>query len=100
MEADTQPTAQEEERKLWSSCNMFYGTKATNFMCSKCFKDSQPDKPEATESKWNQLFLEDQKMEPNSEEKVVEEEKQPEKPIQVSNFGSFCIDQEEQMLEL
>eukprot|EP00344_Euplotes_crassus_P011478 CAMPEP_0197004394 /NCGR_PEP_ID=MMETSP1380-20130617/22122_1 /TAXON_ID=5936 /ORGANISM="Euplotes crassus, Strain CT5" /LENGTH=118 /DNA_ID=CAMNT_0042423163 /DNA_START=97 /DNA_END=453 /DNA_ORIENTATION=+ len=53
---------------------MFYGTKTTNFMCSKCFKDSQGSSPGVTEK--------DSKMEAQSEEKAVEEEKKEEKPIQ------------------
>ena len=27
-------------RQLCGNCNMFYGTKDTNFLCSKCFRES------------------------------------------------------------
>ena len=29
----------EDQPKLCSKCNRFFGTSKTNFMCSKCFKD-------------------------------------------------------------
>lgn len=60
-------------------------------MCSKCFKDSQGSNPGTTESKSNFSNLEDSKMEAQSEEKAVEEEKKEEKPIQVCELFKLYL---------
>jgi len=51
VEAPVQVQAQ-PERQLCGKCYSFYGTALTNFMCSKCFKESggvlpAPSKPVA-----------------------------------------------------
>ena len=103
MEADSQPKPQEEERKLWSSWQTFYGTKTTNFMCSKCFKETQGDAAPAADSKKNKIiFIEDAKMEVQAVDKTTEEEeKKPERPVQVSSQVELnFIGKEEQMLDM
>ena len=37
MEYSNSSEVSENERKLCSGCQTFFGTKATNFMCSQCF---------------------------------------------------------------
>ena len=84
MEANTQSQVNVDERKLWLKCQTFYGTSATKFMCSKCYKDefgSPPPNPSGKFSKINYLL--DVKMEEEKASKQKEEEKQPSKPVQV-----------------
>ena len=38
MEYRNTSEVSDNERKLCSGCQTFFGTKATNFMCSQCFK--------------------------------------------------------------
>ena len=74
-----------DKRELCPKCNLFYGTSATNFMCSKWFKEHQdelkksgvtvePDHKAGTASGDAVMTIENQQ----------EEEKAPAKPIQVS----------------
>jgi ribosomal protein S27AE len=38
---------QANETKLCSNCHTFFGTHATNFMCSKCFREVQKEQQSA-----------------------------------------------------
>ncbi|CDW79954.1 zinc finger protein a20 domain-containing [Stylonychia lemnae] len=73
------PIVDPNERRLCSGCHQFYGTAATNFMCSVCFKkaggilsQTQPQKKEEVQP---QTFA--QQNDPSKEE-----QKAPERPIQ------------------
>ena len=87
MEAKPQGLTNTDDRVLWSKCEMFYGTSVTNFMCSKWFKEESKDKGDSTiiTSNISNSKTEDVNMvvEATSDTKPVEEEKVPEKPIQV-----------------
>ena len=39
MELNNQPEIAEGESRLCGNCQTFFGTKVTNFMCSKCYND-------------------------------------------------------------
>ena len=71
-------------------CEMFYGTSATNFMCSKCFKEDQASKgvkPGVTNSSTAPVVsTADVQMATNDshDSKQPEEEKAPARPVQVS----------------
>mmetsp|Transcript_5113 Transcript_5113/g.5843 ORF Transcript_5113/g.5843 Transcript_5113/m.5843 type:complete len:133 (+) Transcript_5113:42-440(+) len=41
MEYNNSSDFSEDETKLCSRCQQFYGGRATNYMCSKCFTDKQ-----------------------------------------------------------
>lgn len=62
-------------------------------MCSKCFKDSQPEAGASTDSKSNKIIvLEDAKMEVQADQKAAEEEeKKPERPVQVRSLNTQCL---------
>ena len=87
---NTQIQSEPEERRLWSKCEMFYGTGATNFMCSKCFKEEKESKGG---SQANSVTTADAIMIDNkkTDAKSKEEEKAPSKPIQVSQIHSSPI---------
>lgn len=40
-------------QQLCSNCYMFYGTKETNFMCSKCFREIKNTNNNEIETKTN-----------------------------------------------
>ena len=74
---ETKPAA--EERKLWSKCQMFYGTLSTKFMCSKCFKEYlalHPSEVKAVATASSDAVMTD------ASQSKQEEEKKPAKPAQ------------------
>ena len=89
MDTNTQSQAPVDDRKLWTVCQTFCGTSATNWMCSKCFKESggtietsQASKNSNFQTKSNHNIAE-AKMDTNSDNNILEEEKEPEKPVQI-----------------
>ena len=44
MEYSNSSDINENESRLCSNCQTFFGTKDTNFMCSKCFKENKSEK--------------------------------------------------------
>lgn len=69
---------------------MFYGTSATNFMCSKCFKEDQQKKgvvkeDTKTNAKSSKVTGTDAKLTSadSAAAKTPEEEKLPSRPVQV-----------------
>ena len=83
---NTQNSSQGEERKLCGKCQMFYGTIATNFMCSKCFRETQEGVGKAvkkSEANSNSSSKADVVM-VDAVKETQEEEKGPARPVQVS----------------
>ena len=88
---NTQNSGNSDERKLCVKCEMFYGTNATNFMCSKCFKEDQESKAksdpkETSNSTAHNNQSSDANMTGNdsNNNQEPEENKGPSRPIQVS----------------
>ena len=93
---NTSDNTNADERRLCRKCQTFYGTSATNFMCSKCFKENQEadqkpvvdakvqSKPEGTPSGDVEMAVADDTPAP-------EENKAESRPIQVPfyPFKSF-----------
>ena len=78
-----------DERRLCGKCQTFYGTSATNFMCSKCFKEdqeaNQKSAPEAKpEPKTDGTSSGDVDMKVDGDGQAPEENKAEERPVQVS----------------
>ena len=99
MEYNNSTEISDSETKLCSGCQQFYGSRATNFMCSRCFKNSQSNvannmeesgtfvQKETTQKPCEKSNIEtvepkitqDVEMEPKSEQKI-EEKKESESP--------------------
>ena len=82
MEYNKSSNFESDEPRLCSGCNQFYGTKATNYMCSTCFKSSKPNNVPSQEEKLNFAKNESQQL-ANNEPLIAQKDVEMKETVQL-----------------